>query len=86
MDAVQEEAIDPTVSSSIFKLRIYTNDGVLQKTLNIKGTDNLRSMLKRFDGYQYDIGDCIELWSNNPKNIEVIIVAILGNSFLKFIK
>ena len=68
---VKDEAIDLSVSSSIFKLRIYTNDGVLQKTLNIKGTDNLRSMLKRFDGYQYAIGDCIELWSNNPKNIVI---------------
>ena len=71
LDNVKDEAIDLSVSSSIFKLRIYTNDGVLQKTLNIKGTDNLRSMLKRFDGYQYTIGDCIELWSNNPKNIVI---------------
>ena len=71
LDNVKDEAIDLSVSSSIFKLRIYTNDGVLQKTLNIKGTDNLRSMLKRFDGYQYSIGDCIELWSNNPKNIVI---------------
>ena len=71
VDNVKDEAIDLSVSSSIFKLRIYTNDGVLQKTLNIKGTDNLRSMLKRFDGYQYAIGDCIELWSNNPKNIVI---------------
>ena len=71
LDNVKDEAIDLSVSSSIFKLRIYTNDGVLQKTLNIKGTDNLRSMLKRFDGYQYAIGACIELWSNNPKNIVI---------------
>ena len=71
LDNVKDEAIDLSLSSSIFKLRIYTNDGVLQKTLNIKGTDNLRSMLKRFDGYQYAIGDCIELWSNNPKNIVI---------------
>ena len=78
LDNVKDEAIDLSVSSSIFKLRIYTNDGVLQKTLNIKGTDNLRSMLKRFDGYQYDIGDCIELWSNNPKNI--IISGVDKNS------
>ena len=78
LDNVKDEAIDLSVSSSIFKLRIYTNDGVLQKTLNIKGTDNLRSMLKRFDGYQYAIGDCIELWSNNPKNI--IISGVDKNS------
>ena len=71
LDNVKDEAIDLSVSSSIFKLRIYTNDGVLQKTLNIKGTDNLRSMLKKIDGYQYTIGDCIELWSNNPKNIVI---------------
>ncbi len=71
LDAVQEEAIDPTVSSSIFKLKVYTQGGVLQKTLNIKGTDNLKAILKKFDGYTYNIGDRIELWSNNPKNIVI---------------
>ena len=71
LDAVQEEAIDPTVSSSIFKLKVYTQGGVLQKTLNIKGTDNLKTVLKKFDGYKYNVGDRIELWSNNPKNIVI---------------
>ena len=71
LESVKEEAIDSSVSSSLFKLKIYTKDGVLQKTLNIKGTDNLKSVLKRFDGYQYTIGDCIELWSNVPKNIVI---------------
>ena len=71
LDAVQEEAIDPTVSSSIFKLKVYTQGGVLQKTLNIKGTDNLKTILKKFDGYTYNVGDRIELWSNNPKNIVI---------------
>ena len=71
LDAVQEEAIDPTISSSIFKLKVYTQGGVLQKTLNIKGTDNLRTVLKKFDGYTYNVGDRIELWSNNPKNIVI---------------
>ena len=71
LDSVQEEAIDPTVSSSIFKLKVYTKGGVLQKTLNIKGTDNLKDVLKKFDGYKYNVGDYIEVWSNNPKNIVI---------------
>ncbi|MFR1788063.1 hypothetical protein [Clostridium sp.] len=71
LDAVQEEAIDPTVSSSIFKLKVYTKGGVLQKTLNIKGTDNLKTVLKKFDGYKYNVEDYIEVWSNNPKNIVI---------------
>ena len=71
LDAVQEEAIDSTVSSSIFKLKVYTKGGVLQKTLNIKGTDNLRTVLKKFDGYTYNVGDRIELWSSTPKSIVI---------------
>ena len=71
LDSVQEEAIDPNVSSSIFKLKVYTQGGVLQKTLNIKGTDNLRTVLKKFDGYTYNVGDRIELWSSTPKSIVV---------------
>ena len=71
LDAVQEEAIDPTVSSSIFKLKVYTQGGVLQKTLNIKGTDNLKTILKKFDGYTYNVGDRIELWASTPKNIVI---------------
>ena len=69
LDSVSEEAIDSSISSSLFKLKVYTKNGVLQKTLNIKGNDNLKSVLKRFDGYKYTVGDCIELWSNIPKNI-----------------
>ena len=71
LDAVQEEAIDPTVLSSIFKLKVYTQGGVLQKTLNIKGTDNLKTILKKFDGYTYNVGDRIELWSSTPKSIVI---------------
>ena len=71
LETVQEEAIDSTVSSSIFKLKVYTKGGVLQKTLNIKGTDNLKDVLKKFDGYKYNVGDYIEVWSNNPKNIVI---------------
>ena len=71
LDTIQDTPIDSTVSSSIFKLKVYTQGGVLQKTLNIKGTDNLRTVLKKFDGYTYNVGDRIELWSNNPKNIVI---------------
>ena len=71
LENIQDTQIDPTVSSSIFKLKIYTKGGVLQKTLNIKGTDNLKTVLKKFDGYKYNVEDYIELWSNNPKNIVI---------------
>ena len=68
LENISDKPIDSSVSSSIFKLKVYTKDGVLQKTLNIKGTDNLKSVLKKFDGYEYTVGDRIEVWSNNPKN------------------
>ena len=71
LDTIQDTPIDSTVSSSIFKLKVYTQGGVLQKTLNIKGTDNLRTVLKKFDGYKYNVGDRIELWSSNPKSIVI---------------
>ena len=71
LENIQDMPIDPTVSSSIFKLKIYTKGGVLQKTLNIKGTDNLKTVLKKFDGYKYNLEDYIEVWSNNPKNIVI---------------
>ena len=69
LENIGDKPIDSSVSSSIFKLKVYTKGGVLQKTLNIKGTDNLKSVLKKFDGYEYTVGDRIEVWSNNPKNI-----------------
>ena len=71
LDTIQDTPIDSTVSSSIFKLKVYTQGGVLQKTLNIKGTDNLKTVLKKFDGYTYNVGDRIELWSSTPKSIVV---------------
>ena len=71
LENVQDTPIDPTVSSSIFKLKIYTKGGVLQKTLNIKGTDSLKTVLKKFDGYKYNLEDYIEVWSNNSKNIVI---------------
>ena len=71
LENVQDTPIDPTISSSIFKLKIYTKGGVLQKTLNIKGTDSLKTVLKKFDGYKYNLEDYIEVWSNNPKNIVI---------------
>ena len=71
LEDAQDSPIDSTVSSSIFKLKVYTKGGVLQKTLNIKGTDNLKTVLKKFDGYKYNLEDYIEVWSNNPKNIVI---------------
>ena len=69
LEGVQDTPIDSAVSSSIFKLKIYTKGGVLQKTLNIKGTDNLKAVLKKFNEYNYNITDYIEVWSNTPKNV-----------------
>ena len=71
LEDVQDSSIDSTTSSSIFKLKVYTKGGVLQKTLNIKGTDNLKTVLKKFDGYKYNLEDYIEVWSNNPKSIVI---------------
>ena len=71
LEDVQDSSIDSTISSSVFKLKVYTKGGVLQKTLNIKGTDNLKAVLKKFDGYKYNLEDYIEVWSNNPKNIVI---------------
>ena len=71
LDNIQDSPIDSSVSSSIFKLKVYTKGGVLQKTLNIKGTDNLKTVLKKFDGYKYNVGDRIELWSSTPKSIVI---------------
>ena len=69
LEGVQDTPINSAVSSSIFKLKIYTKGGVLQKTLNIKGTDNLKTVLKKFNGYNYNTTDYIEVWSNTPKNV-----------------
>ena len=69
LEGVQDTPIDSAVSSSIFKLKIYTKGGVLQKTLNIKGTDNLKAVLRKFNGYNYNTTDYIEVWSNTPKNV-----------------
>ncbi|WP_294398863.1 hypothetical protein [uncultured Clostridium sp.] len=71
LENIQDSPIDSSISSSIFKLKVYTQGGVLQKTLNIKGTDNLRTVLKKFDGYTYNVGDRIELWSSTPKSIVI---------------
>ena len=71
LENIQDSPIDSSVSSSIFKLKVYTKGGVLQKTLNIKGTDNLKTVLKKFDGYTYNVGDRIELWSSIPKSIVI---------------
>ncbi len=66
-----DKAIDETKSSPIFKLKVYSKNGILQKTLNIKGSDKLRTILKRINGYKYTEGDRIELWSTTPENIRI---------------
>ena len=71
LNNIENTQIDPSKKSSIFKLKVYTQGGVLQKTLNIKGTDKLKTVLRRINGYTYNTNDRIELWSTTPKNIIV---------------
>ena len=80
LNSLPDTQIDPSRPSSIFKLKIYTRGGVLQKTLNIKGTDKLKTVLRRINGYTYSENDRIELWSINPKNIRVFGNLVESNS------
>ena len=80
LNSLPDTQIDPSRPSSIFKLKIYTSGGVLQKTLNIKGTDKLKTVLRRINGYTYSDNDRIELWSINPKNIRVFGDLVESNS------
>ena len=60
--------IDSTTDSVVFKFRIFSKDGILKKTVNIKGKDILNSsLLSKINGFKYDDEDYIELWSSNPK-------------------
>ena len=72
LDNWSDNVIDSGKLSSIFKLKVYTQGGILQKTLNIKGTDKLKTVLRRINGYKYNENDRIELWSTTPENIKVI--------------
>ncbi|MFN8604532.1 MAG: hypothetical protein U0Z74_00300 [Romboutsia timonensis] len=36
-----------------------------------KGSDKLRTILKRINGYKYTEGDRIRLWSTTPENIRI---------------
>ena len=71
LENLSDKVIDETKSSPIFKLKVYSKNGILQKTLNIKGSDKLRTILKRINGYKYTEGDRIELWSTIPENIRI---------------
>ena len=71
LENLPDKVIDETKSSPIFKLKVYSKNGILQKTLNIKGSDKLRTILKRINGYKYTEGDRIELWSTIPENIRI---------------
>lgn len=46
LENLPDKVIDETKSSPIFKLKVYSKNGILQKTLNIKGSDKLRTILK----------------------------------------
>lgn len=71
LENLSDKVIDATKSSPIFKLKVYSKNGILQKTLNIKGSDKIRTILKRINGYKYTEGDRIELWSTIPENIRI---------------
>lgn len=79
-DNLPDTVIDSGKSSSIFKLKVYTQSGVLQKTLSIKGTDKLKTVLRRINGYKYNENDRIEFWSTTPKSIRVIGDLVETNS------
>lgn len=72
LDNLSDNVIDSGKLASIFKLKVYTQGGILQKTLNIKGTDKLKTVLRRINGYKYNENDRIELWSTTPENIKVV--------------
>ena len=68
-DTLEGEQLDSTTDNTVFKLRVFSEEGILKKTLNIKGNDILNSsLLSKIHGFKYDEGDYIELWSSNPKN------------------
>ncbi len=71
LESIQDDPIDEDKRSSVFKLKIYTQGGVLQKTLNIRGNDNLKSVLRKINGYKYAVNDRIELWSSTPNNVRI---------------
>jgi len=73
-DINNECQLDSTTDSIVLKIRIFSKDGILKKTLNIKGKDIIdSSLLSKIDGFKYTDGDYIELWSSNPKNSIKII-------------
>ena len=71
--------LDNTSKNATFIFRVYSKEGYLKKTVNIKGTDLANSsLLSKIDGFSYEEGDYIELWAKDPKNNIKIIGGIEG--------
>lgn len=57
-----------------FKIRIFSKAGITKKDIVLNGNDDGNSdKLNELNGYHYNEGDTIELWSSNPsKGIKII--------------
>lgn len=67
--------LDPNNEGIAFRLKV-TRDGVVQRTLNLKGTDYSEAILhSKLEGYRYQDGDRIEVWSSYPQTG----IKIVGN-------
>lgn len=64
-----ETQLNPDTDNIVFKFRVFSKDGMLKKTVNIKGRDQInKRILSKIDGFKYEAGDYIELWSEDAKN------------------
>ncbi|WP_297713311.1 immunoglobulin-like domain-containing protein [Clostridium sp.] len=64
-----ETQLDTTTDNIVFKFRVFSENGMLKKTVNIKGKDTINQrLLSKINGFKYEEGDYIELWSEDHKN------------------
>ncbi len=72
--------LDSSTDNIVFKFRVFSESGILKKTVNIKGRDQIdKRILSKINGFNYEVGDYIELWSENPKN-GIKIIGGIGNT------
>ena len=68
-DQKEGTQLNSDTGNIVFKFRVFSEDGKLKKTVNIKGRDNInKRILSKIDGFKYDEGDFIELWSEDSKS------------------
>lgn len=79
-EANNQTQLDSTTDNIVFKFRVFSENGMLKKTVNIKGTDTInQGILSKINGFKYEEGDYIELWSIDSKN-GLKIVGGVGNT------